>query len=122
MLDFVDFVPDIKKHKELAEAKRLEQGNFAHQISVVMSEVKGDPHWKIYADHILAWKELCATRAEGASKKISDPRSFLAPEEYGRLKLEAAYNQGKAEGLQGALDVIQNLIDKGKEPELPKEA
>ena len=118
MLDYSDFATERNTARIVAEVHRRDQFTLAHQVSVVMSEVKGDPRWKVYADHILAWKELCSARAESAGKKISDVRYFLSPEEYGRLKLETAYNQGKTEGLQGALDVIRDLIDKGKEPEL----
>ena len=100
MLDFSDFAEDRKRAKALIVNKQREQVALAHHVSVVMSEVKGDPRWKVYADHILAWKELCAAKAESASKKIADVRSFLPPEEYGRLKLETAYNQGKADEIQ----------------------
>ena len=116
MLDYSDFAGERQTVKTAAETRKREQYALAHQVSVVMSEVKGDSRWKIYADHLLAWKEILSARAKSASDKISDVRNFLAPEEYGRLKLETAYNQGKAEGLQGALDVIRDLIDRDKEP------
>ena len=116
MLDYTDFAEERNTARIVAEVHRRDQFTLAHQVSVVMSEVKGDSRWKIYADHLLAWKEILSARAKSASDKISDVRNFLAPEEYGRLKLETAYNQGKAEGLQGALDVIRDLIDRGKEP------
>lgn len=122
MLSEVDFKDDWRKAKEKTLAEQAEQRKLQRQVAVVMSEVKGDPRWKVYADHIQAMFERHSAIAQAAKDRLGDPLTFLPPEENGTLKLKAAYNQGKAEGFKGALDVIQNLIDRGKEPEPPKAA
>ena len=82
-----------------------------------MSEVKGDPRWKVYADHIQLLCERHLAMAQAEKDKLGDPMTFLSPEENGKLKLRAAYHQGKAEGYSDTLKVIKDLIDRGKEPE-----
>lgn len=116
MLDFTDFALEQKRVKERIKARRDEQLKLQRQVAVVMSEVKADPRWKIYADHIQAVYENHLAVAEAAKKRLGDPLTFMSPEESGKLKLQAAYNQGKAEGYKGALDMIKDLIDRGKEP------
>lgn len=117
MSDFNDFALRQKAAKESNKAKLEVQQRLRHQVSVVMSDVKGDPRWKVYADHILFRKEQFLSRATQAKKTLTDPRTFLSQEAYGKLKLELADNEGHAGGLQDALDVIKDLIDRGKEPE-----
>ena len=123
MLDYIDYAPKLKADREKTAAKFREQYKLQHQVAVVMSEVKGDPRWKVYADHIQALFERFLAVSHTAKERLGDPLTFLSAEETGKLKLQAAYNQGKAEGYKGALDVIKDLIDRGKEPEpLPAEA
>lgn len=122
MLDHIDFKDDWRKAKEKTAAEQAEQRKLQRQVAVVMSDVKGDPRWKVYADHIQAMFERHSAIAQAAKDRLGDPLTFLSPEENGILKLKAAYNQGKAEGLEGALNVIRDLIDRGKEPEPPKTA
>ena len=117
MADFNDFALRQKVNREKSQAKLQEQHKLRHQVSVVMSEVKGDPRWKVYADHILYRQELFSGRATMAKHALADPRTFLSQEAYGKLKLEAVYNEGMADGLKHSLDVIRDLIDRGKEPE-----
>ena len=117
MLDFTDMVPRRKAEREKIEAKLKDQRVLRHQVSVVMSEVKGDQRWKVYADHILFRQEQFSGRAKAARDTLANPHVFLSQETYGKLKLEIAYNEGMAEGLKHSLDVIKDLIDRGKEPE-----
>jgi len=122
MLDYIDYAPKLREGKAKARIKFDEQRRLQHQISVVMSGVKGDPKWKVYADHIQALYERAFAVTHSVKERLGDPLTFLPSEENVRLKLQAAYNQGKAEGYKGALDVITDLIDRGKEPEpLPPE-
>ena len=105
------------EESEKIKAVRAEQRKFQRQVSVAMSEVKGDPRWKVYADHIQMMFERHSAMAQAAKDTLGDPLTFLSPEETGKLKLRAAYNQGKAEGYSDTLKVIKDLIDRGKEPE-----
>lgn len=122
MLSEVDFKDDWRKGKQKIAAEQMEQRKLQRQVAVVMSDVKGDPRWKVYADHIQAMFERHSAIAQAAKDRLGDPLTFLPPEENGNLKLKAAYNQGKAEAFEGVLNVIRDLIDRGKEPEPPKAA
>lgn len=117
MLDFTDFTKRKIKEDEEKKAQHAEQRKFQRQVAVVMSEVKSDPRWKVYADHVQAKYEQHLALAHAAKEKLGDPFTFFTTEENGKLKLLAAYNQGKAEGFKSALTIIEDLIDRGKEPE-----
>ena len=86
----------------------LQQTRFVGQA---MSEIKSDPRWKSYADHIVGLKDECERRADiqgTAALEETDPMQSVARKaEYHQFKIRAfAYDH--------VLKLIEALIERGE--------
>ncbi len=104
-------------HTLMAELGRqdhfeAEQQQKRKAVGIEMSQIKNDPRWKVYEDHVLAL-------VEGLDHSISDRQSqmrddmSLSSEDILKLRTQIHGLVERHRGLKWALSIVDDLIVKG---------
>ena len=100
-----------------ASAKSIER-SFVNGVAVAMSELKGDPNWKLYCDHI----EALRLTAEAQVKQLERAICYgpfpgeLDRFDYTELKRQLAVSKTRFETYSQVLQMIDSLISRGGKP------
>ena|SRR3990167_2128149 len=108
-----DFGPHIKKLKEDQQVRVLDHLRLVQGVGGVMSELQADPKWKIYGDHLEQIKQRFKESQEGAERLLLDGK-FMNSEEYGKTKIQQAEYRGTVKGIELALSLAKELIERGE--------
>ncbi len=111
MVTEADFRKWEKENRPETDKEKVEQATQKRMSGVAMSQIKSDPRWKLYADHLVGLCEALQGRAAGLGADILDkPGSDVVTLKQERLKIT-----GKIEGINTALHFIEVLIDQGED-------
>lgn len=78
-----------------------------------MRELKADPHWQTWCDHVESIRATHLARVENLSKRLTE--QFLPPQEYGETLAKKREAAAYAAGLKMAVDLIERLINEGEQ-------
>lgn len=109
-----DFGPHIKKLKEEQRVKVLDHMRQVQGVGVVMSELQADPQWAIYGNHLEALKQRYKQGQGGAERLLLDGK-FMGSKEYGDTKIMQAEYRGIVRGIDLALNLAKELIERGEQ-------
>lgn len=93
--------------------EKIIERKIIHGVAVAMSEIKGDPNWKIFCDHI----EPLRLQAEAMSKKIEQELingPIVADVSHYEAKRQLAISRTRFETYNQVLGLIDSLIDRDK--------
>ncbi len=98
------------------EEKKTEkvQNQAQKAVAVEMSQIKGDPRWKVYEDHVLVLIAHLDTAIEAANKALSSDMSMNSEAVLRYRTLLHGFVE-KKKGFQQALTVVDELITKGED-------
>jgi hypothetical protein len=110
MLTQADFEKWAAEHVDPNKPQHIEQDTQRKFVGVAMSNVKTDPRWKLYADHLEGLRARLEDIRHGVTEKILDTNETdIIP-----LKLELRFITGRLRGMNDAIRFIEVLIDQGE--------
>ena len=109
-----DLAPHIKKLKEDQQVKVLDHMRLVQGVGSVMSELQADPKWAIYGNHLEEIKQRYKDQQAGAERLLLDGK-FMNSDQYGEAKLKQAECRGTVKGIDLALSIAKELIERGEE-------
>lgn len=107
---------ELQAWTKLRHAKSPEQimeRRVIHGVAVAMSELKGDPNWKLFCDHI----EPLRQRAEDMAKKIEHDLingPIVADVNHYEAKRQLAISRTRFETYNQVIALIDSLINRDK--------
>lgn len=109
--DFSDRINKAKEEQRVAVLERMRQ---VQGVGGVMSELQADPRWAIYGNHLAEIKQRYKQSQEAAERLLLDGK-FLNNEEYGKTKIQQAEHRGAVRGIEIALSIAKELIERGEQ-------
>ena len=106
-----ELAPRRREVEALMAAKVAEQVKHRRNVAIAMSEVKSDPRWKVYADHLEGLKKDREATVESLRGRLET--RFLSSNEYGEVMVALAEAKAEARAYKTAVDLIVSLIDRG---------
>lgn len=95
------------------KSEKAVERQIIHGVAVAMSEIKGDPNWKIFCDHI----EPLRQQAEAMAKKIEQELingPIVADVSHYEAKRQLAISRTRFETYNQVLGLIDSLINRDK--------
>jgi len=96
-----------------ATSQKSIERSIVNGVAVAMSELKGDPNWKLYCDHIEALKQQAEAQARRLEiELISGP--VTADYLHYELKRQLAISKTRFETYTQCMQIVDSLIARGK--------
>jgi len=108
---FEDYQAYERKHT-VTSPKSIER-SIINGVAVAMTELKADPNWKLYCDHI----EPLRQQAEALTKRLEAELlggMITADYDHYELKRQYAISKTRFETYTQALEIVDSLIGRGK--------
>jgi bacillopeptidase F (M6 metalloprotease family) len=96
------------RQQQVAKGEQFRQTKFVGQA---MSEIKSDPRWKLYADHVQALKEEAEHSATEQGKLALSMVDTNGTEQH---KREYLIYKTKSDTYQHVLELLEALIERGE--------
>lgn len=107
--EFNVLMEEMSKNRKTVEVKQQTQQK---AVGIEMSNIKNDPRWKVYEDHVLVLMDRYhAYQTEVENNLRSD--MALGSEEILKLRTRLHGHTERLKGYREALDIVDQLIVKG---------
>ncbi len=111
MVTEADFRKWEKENRPETDKEKVEQATQKRMVGVAMSQIKSDPRWKLYTDHLVGLREQLVARAEVLAQEIlEDDTVDITAKKMERHKL-----RGRIGGFSDAISFVEVLIDQGED-------
>ncbi len=105
-----DFRKWEKDNSPEADKEKIEQATQKKMVGSAMSQVKSDPRWKVYADHLIQLRGHLEERVELLAREILEDNTV----DIIAKKMERKTLSGRIGGFSDAISFIEVLIDQGE--------
>ena len=116
-------IDDWKGYQRLIAAQPNTQREYQKQTVISIAKraetVVAHEGWQVFLDHLGAMKDSAESRRTGLVKKMTEDPDTLG-EELAKLKVQCVRLDGELKALAAVVDLIPNLIQAGKDIEIPR--
>ena len=93
--------------------EKIIERKIIHGVAVAMSEIKGDPNWKIFCDHIESLRQQAEAMTKRLERELLDGM-ITADYSHYELKRQLAIFKTRFETYTQCVEIIDVLINRGK--------